>query len=100
MRGGAFRPKFGGGFMPMSLLALRPSLLHRQLESLQARLNAPLRLELWDGRQFDFSRHPTVTVRLPSESSLKYFAKPSLASLGEAYVEGHLDIDGPLPDVI
>lgn len=82
------------------LLALRPSVLDRQLETLQSKFSAPLRLELWDGRRYDFSAQPTVTVRLPSEASLKYFAKPSLASLGEAYVEGHLDIDGPLHDVI
>jgi cyclopropane-fatty-acyl-phospholipid synthase len=82
------------------LLALRPSLIDRQLEALREQVDAPLRLELWDGRSFDFSAQPTVTVRLPSETSLKYLAKPSLASLGEAYVEGHLDIDGPLPDVI
>jgi cyclopropane-fatty-acyl-phospholipid synthase len=82
------------------LLALRPSLIDRQLEELKGRLSAPFRLELWDGRRFDFSASPSVTVKLKSEAALKYLSKPTLASLGEAYVEGHLDVDGPLADVV
>jgi cyclopropane-fatty-acyl-phospholipid synthase len=87
--------------MPLSLIAaLRPSLLERRIEALKNNITAPFRLELWDGRRFQFSPQPTVTIRVPSAAALKYFAKPSLDTLAQAYIEGQLDVDGPLGDII
>lgn len=61
----------------------------------------PLRLELWNGRQFDFSDGtPQVTLRVPDVSALTYLFKPSLSNLGEAYVEGKIDVEGPLGSII
>ncbi len=60
----------------------------------------PLRLELWNGKRFDFSQNPQVTVRVPRPSSLPYLLKPSLANLGTAYVEGKLDIEGRANEII
>ncbi|WP_035054179.1 SAM-dependent methyltransferase [Andreprevotia chitinilytica] len=59
----------------------------------------PLALHLWNGERYAFSPEPTVTLTLPSQSSLMYFWQPSLHKLGEAYVEGHLHIDGPPHDI-
>jgi cyclopropane-fatty-acyl-phospholipid synthase len=61
----------------------------------------PLRLQLWNGRQFDFGQHaPQVTVRVPHVSSLSYLLTPSLANLGKAYVEGKLEVEGRVNEVI
>jgi cyclopropane-fatty-acyl-phospholipid synthase len=61
----------------------------------------PLRLQLWNGRQFDFSQSaPQVTVRVPHVSALSYLLKPSLANLGKAYVEGTLEVEGRVTEVI
>ena len=61
----------------------------------------PLRLELWNGRQFDFCEGvPQVTLRVPHVSSLRYLFNPSLGNLGEAYVEGKIDVAGPLNSII
>jgi len=60
----------------------------------------PLRLELWNGKRFDFSQAPQVTVRVPRASSLPYLLRPSLSNLGTAYVEGKLDIEGRVSEII
>lgn len=60
----------------------------------------PLRLELWNGKRFDFSPSPQVTVRVPHPSSLTYLLRPSLSNLGTAYVEGKLDIEGSASQII
>jgi cyclopropane-fatty-acyl-phospholipid synthase len=54
-----------------------------------------LRLTLWNGRQFDFGApEPEVTIRVPHVSALGYLLKPTLANLGQAYVEGVLEVEG------
>ncbi|MBS1169737.1 MAG: cfa2 [Burkholderiaceae bacterium] len=61
----------------------------------------PLRLELWNGKQYDFSsNNPNVTIRIPGVSSLSYLLTPSLSNLGTAYVEGKIDVKGRLNDII
>lgn len=60
----------------------------------------PLRLELWNGKRFDFSHDPHVTVKVPQPSSLPYLLTPSLSNLGTAYVEGKLDIEGRADEII
>lgn len=62
--------------------------------------NIPLRLELWNGRQFDLSPTPRVTIRLPSRSALLAFLAPTLSRLAEAYVEGKIEIQGAVRDTI
>lgn len=60
----------------------------------------PLRMQLWNGKQFDFGAAPRVTVSVPSVASLKYFFSPHLGNLANAYVEGYIGVDGKLKDVI
>ncbi len=60
----------------------------------------PLRLELWNGQRFDFGRDPEVTIRVPQVSALSYLLKPTLANLGQAYVEGMLEVEGRVNTVI
>ncbi|WP_019141769.1 SAM-dependent methyltransferase [Noviherbaspirillum massiliense] len=60
----------------------------------------PLRLELWNGQQLDFGASPEVTVKVPQASALSYLLSPSLDSLGEAYVEGKIEVEGGVKDII
>ena len=60
----------------------------------------PLRVELWDGRRFDLAPAPAVTVRVLGPRALRYFLSPSLKGLGEAFVEGHVDVQGPVHEAI
>jgi cyclopropane-fatty-acyl-phospholipid synthase len=59
----------------------------------------PLRLELWNGRRFDLSPNPTVTIVIPEPSALRYFIYPDLNKLGEAFVEGRIRVEGSVHEV-
>lgn len=75
--------------------------LRQWVENIRNRSALPLRLELWNGQQFDFgSGQPEVTIRVPHSSSISYLLRPSLASLGEAYVEGKIEIEGHAAEII
>jgi len=77
--------------------------LERRLERLVAKLKEsaaiPLRLELWNGRTFDFASEPTVKIGVTSPSALRFLISPDLMKLGSAYVEGYLRVEGPILDV-
>jgi len=61
----------------------------------------PLRLVLWNGQQYDFSNQPPeVTLKVPQASALTSLLNPSLANLGEAYVEGKIEVEGAVKNVI
>ena len=61
----------------------------------------PLRIALWDGQQLDFSSDPPrVTIRVPCARALRFLLSPSLFSLGKAYVEGELEVEGRASDMI
>ena len=70
------------------------------LSDLKKRVNAPVRLVLWDGREFAFSDEPRVTVRLNGTRAASAFVRPSMLSLAEAYIEGHADLEGDLGEAI
>jgi len=74
--------------------------LEKLVEKLKSRHAIPLRLKLWSGRTFELGPQPTVTVALPRASALRYFVAPDLMKLGKAYVEGRIDVEGSLKDVI
>ena len=61
----------------------------------------PLRLELWNGQQYDFSTGtPEVTLKVPQASAITSLLNPSLANLGEAYVEGKIEVEGAVKSII
>lgn len=78
-------------------------LLEYRFERMVGRLagseRLPLRLRLWNGRQFEFSPQPTVTISIPRPSALRYFLAPDLNALGEAFVEGDIQVEGPIHDI-
>lgn len=73
--------------------------IERLVETLRAQSTIPLRFELWNGKRLDLSAEPRVTVRVPSAGALRYFLHPDLNRLGEAYVEGHINVDGSAHEV-
>ena len=75
------------------------SRFERVVERIRARNEIPLRLELWNGHRFDLSGNTTVKVTIPKPSALRYFISPDLNKLGEAFVEGHIKVDGPVDEV-
>jgi cyclopropane-fatty-acyl-phospholipid synthase len=75
--------------------------LEHWVENIRHQAALPLRLQLWNGQQFDFGKQaPEVTVKVPRASSLPFLLKPTLANLGRAYVEGRLDVEGQAREVI
>lgn len=74
----------------------------KRVEMLAQRLRAydiPLRIALWDGRFFDLGSDPAVTIRAPSPAGLRHLIRPSLDALGQAYVEGRLEVEGEVAKV-
>ncbi|MBI4290816.1 MAG: class I SAM-dependent methyltransferase, partial [Betaproteobacteria bacterium] len=71
----------------------------RLVERLGKKAPIPLRLKLWTGRSYDLAPDPPVTVTIPRASALRYFLSPSLNALGEAYVEGRIEVEGRVHDV-
>lgn len=76
------------------------SRIEKMVGELQAGVNLPLAIELWNGKRYALGDRPTVTLRVPAASAVKYLANADLAKLGEAFVEGHIDVEGPIGDAI
>lgn len=60
----------------------------------------PLRIELPDAPPLQLGAEPRVTLRIHDAALLAADAPPTLDALADAYVEGRLDIEGPLPELI
>ena len=76
------------------------SQIEKMVGELRASAGLPLAIELWNGKRYALGERPTVTLRVPAASAVKYLAKADLAALGEAFVEGHIEVDGPIGDAI
>ncbi|MDA8110598.1 MAG: cyclopropane-fatty-acyl-phospholipid synthase [Betaproteobacteria bacterium] len=74
--------------------------LEKMIGELRRRAALPVSIELWNGKRYALADLASVTVRIPRAASLRYFLNPDLASLGEAYVEGHVDVEGPIGEVL
>ena len=60
----------------------------------------PLTIELPSGRRIEKNPHATVLMRLKSLSSVRTLMNPTLGHLGTAYVEGEIDLEGPIEDIL
>lgn len=60
----------------------------------------PLRICLPDGSDFELDENPQVTLTIRDPLLLAELSHSDLDALAEAYVEGRVDIDGPVQDVI
>lgn len=70
------------------------------VSSIKQKYQLPMGIHLWNGKEIDLTDSPKVIVDLPSANALRYLIHPSLDSLGEAYVEGKLDVEGKVNDII
>jgi cyclopropane-fatty-acyl-phospholipid synthase len=81
-----------------------PTLVSAQLRHLAAavrqRADQPLVIELLDGDRVSFGTCAHVCLRVRDLLGLRALACPSLATLGEAFVDGHIDIDGDMATAI
>ncbi len=60
----------------------------------------PLRIQFWDGAVFDFAAAPRVTIALKTSRLLRFFLTGNMDRLGRAYVEGEIEVEGRLQDVL
>jgi len=75
----------------------------RQFDRFVARMRGyeiPVRVRLWNGLEAVLGEDPRVTFTVSSAASLRQVLRPSLDRLGEAYVEGKLEIEGKLTDIL
>lgn len=65
-------------------------------------LNIPARIHLWNGQDVDLGTftQPKVTLTAKSSAAIPLILNPSLDNLGEAYVQGKIDLQGSLNDII
>jgi len=73
--------------------------LEKLFKQISTSITIPLRLVLWNGREFKFSAEPVVTAYIPTLSALRYFIPPDLNKLGVAFVEGHIRVEGSIHDI-
>jgi cyclopropane-fatty-acyl-phospholipid synthase len=79
---------------------LLESRIEKMVGEFRAGASLPAAIELWNGKRYPLGEHPTVTLRVPSAASLRYFVNADLAKLAEAYIEGHLEVDGPIAEAM
>jgi cyclopropane-fatty-acyl-phospholipid synthase len=75
----------------------------RQFDRFVDRMRAhaiPLRVRLWNGLEALLGEDPRVTFTIPSAASLRQLVRPSLDRLGTAYVEGRMEVEGRLSDIV
>ena len=66
-----------------------------QLPPALQNLQLPLRLRLWDGHEFNLGPEPSVTIVVKKDPTIvSKLSHPTLDSLGEAFVEGKLELEG------
>ena len=71
-----------------------------QLPPALQNLQLPLRLRLWDGHEFNLGPAPSVTIVVKDPQLVTQFTHPSLDLLGTAFVEGKLEMEGSIGEVI
>jgi len=74
--------------------------IEKKISELRAKGELPLAIELWNGRRYALAERTSVTLRVPGAAALRYLAHPDLGKLGEAYVEGRIDVEGPIDEAL
>jgi len=73
-------------------------------QRMKSRVNLPVRLS-WGERgtssiELGEFEQPSVVIRVRDASALPLLIDPGLDTLGQAYVEGLVDVEGALPDIL
>jgi cyclopropane-fatty-acyl-phospholipid synthase len=74
--------------------------IRRLANKVRALGGQPLDLILPDGSRLNFGQEPRVVMAIRDPTLLPALAHPTLGTLGEAFVDGRLDIDGDIMSVI
>ncbi|MGE5336690.1 MAG: class I SAM-dependent methyltransferase [Gemmatimonadota bacterium] len=74
--------------------------LERLADKLRADGGQPLDVVLPDGSRICFGLPPRVVMKVNDEATLASLATPTLSALGEAFVDGRIDVEGDFMDVI
>lgn len=77
------------------------ALLIREVKQRLAASGLPLAVELWNGDALGAPRESAqVVMRIHSPAVLKSLSKPGLGVLARAYVQGGLDLEGDIQDIL
>ncbi|MBI3524030.1 MAG: class I SAM-dependent methyltransferase [Betaproteobacteria bacterium] len=60
----------------------------------------PLRIRLWNGTEADLGAAPAAVLVVPTATALRHLFNPTLDNLGQAYVEGEIEVEGRLTDIV
>ncbi|UVJ44026.1 C17 cyclopropane fatty acid synthase CfaB [Pseudomonas sp. LS1212] len=71
-----------------------------QLPPALQNLRLPLRLRLWNGHELNLGPTPSVTIVVKDPQLVAQFTHPSLDLLGSAFVEGRLELEGSINEVV
>src|SRR5689334_555584 len=74
--------------------------IHQLADKVRANGGQPLDLILPDGSRLNFGLQPRAVMSIHDPDMLSDLAHPTLGALGEAFVDGRLDIDGDIIDAI
>jgi cyclopropane-fatty-acyl-phospholipid synthase len=74
--------------------------IHRLADTVRANGGQPLDLILPDGSRLNFGRQPRAVMSIHDPRVLPDLAHPTLGMLGEAFVNGRIDIAGDIIEVI
>jgi cyclopropane-fatty-acyl-phospholipid synthase len=74
--------------------------IQRLAERVRANGGQPLDLVLPDGSRLNFGQQPRVVMAIRDPGLLPALAHPTLGALGEAFVDGRIDIDGDIMAIV
>lgn len=63
-------------------------------------IDVPVSVEFWNGKSVRLGDHPRIKIALRRPAALRALARPGLGKIGTAYVEGDIDIDCDIHDLI
>jgi cyclopropane-fatty-acyl-phospholipid synthase len=78
--------------------------VEKRIDTLARRIRTatplPLTIRLWNGTAYELGPAPIVTLTFKSPAALSCLIRPDFATLGEAFIEERIDVDGPLRDIV
>src|SRR5262245_22459245 len=80
-------------------MGMLSSRLRARVERRIQETQLPLAVRLWDGTRLG-APWAKVTLTIKTPLALTAFANPSLGALASSYVEGRIDAEGPIRDVV
>ena len=75
----------------------------QRFDNFAARLRGdaiPVRIRLWNGTETELGDNPTVAITVLTAAALRHLLMPSLDGLGSAYVEGEIEVEGSLKNLV